>query len=79
MRWTRALTYVAVAAVLATIYIVTAPPPPPSPASPAAARARRPPAIDSLRLEAGGRTVRATRSGASGKSSNRRAPRCRRT
>jgi hypothetical protein len=64
MRWTRVLTYVAVAAVLATIYIVTAPPPPPSPASPAAApRAAPTPAIDSLRLEAGGRTVRATRSG----------------
>lgn len=61
MRWTRALAYVVVAAVLATIYVVTAPPPPPSPAALPPAREAPTPAIDSLRLETEGRTVRATR------------------
>jgi Domain of unknown function (DUF4340) len=63
MRWTRALAYVLVAAVLATVYVVTAPPPPPSPASLPPPPEAPPPAIDSFRLETGGRTVRATRTG----------------
>jgi hypothetical protein len=61
MRWTRALTYAVIAAVLATVYIVTAPPPPPSPSSMPPPREAPTPAINSLRLESAGRTVRATR------------------
>lgn len=62
MSWPRALAYVVIAAVLGAVYFATAPPPapPPAPAVP------EPPApglsIDSMRLEADGRTVHATRS-----------------
>jgi Domain of unknown function (DUF4340) len=63
MSWPRALVYLLIAGMLGTIYVVTAPPPPPPPA--AAPEASAPEvAIDSMRLEAGGRTVRATRSDA---------------
>jgi hypothetical protein len=61
MRWTRALTYVVVAAVLATVYLVTSPPPPPSPASLPPPREAPTPGVDSIRLETQGRTIRATR------------------
>lgn len=62
MPWTRALAYLCLGAVLATLYFVTAPPPPPSLAT--APATRGPGAtVDSVRLEAGGRTVRATRVG----------------
>lgn len=64
MSWPRALAYLVAAIVLASVYFATAPLPPPSPA------ADEPPArggpgssVDSVRLESGGRTVRATRAG----------------
>jgi hypothetical protein len=64
MSWPRALAYLIVAAVLATVYLATAPPPPPSPAA-AVPRAPGPPpagpAIDSVHLQAGGRSLRARR------------------
>jgi len=68
MSWSRALAYLVVAAVLATAYFTTAPPPPPSLASAAAPTpgtgpSAPVPTIDSIRLEAGGRTVRAVRDG----------------
>ena len=62
MSWQRALAYVLVAALLATAYLATAPPRPPSPAAVPAAEGPGP-SIDSVRLDAGSRTVRATRSG----------------
>ena len=62
MSWPRALAYVLVAAVLAIAYAATAPPPPPSPAA-APAPEGPGPSIDSVRLDAGARTVRATRTG----------------
>jgi hypothetical protein len=62
MSWARALVYVIAAAVLAIAYVATAPPPPPSPAA-APAPEGPGPSIDSMRLDAGDRTVRATRTG----------------
>jgi hypothetical protein len=60
MPWSRALGYMVLAAVLGAIYLATAPPPPPlvdsaEPAAPGLA-------IESVRIDADGRTVRATRS-----------------
>ncbi len=62
MSWPRALAYAVIAAVLATAYFATAPPPRPSPAAASAPDEPRP-TIDAVRLEAGGRIVRATRAG----------------
>src|SRR5262245_23246293 len=64
MSWPRALGYLVAAIVLASVYFATAPPPPPSPASeePAASGGAGS-SVDSVRLETGGRTVRATRAG----------------
>ena len=64
MSWPRALAYLVVAAVLVSVYFATAPPPPPSPAA-AVPKASGPPpagpAIDSVHLEAGSRSLRARR------------------
>ena len=60
MPWSRALGYVLLAAVLGAIYLATAPPPPPlldTAESPTPALG-----IESVRIDADGRTVRATRS-----------------
>jgi hypothetical protein len=64
MSWPRALVYVLIAGILGTVYFATAPPPPPPPAAAAAEASAPEVAIDSMRLEVGGRTVRATRSDA---------------
>ena len=61
MPWTRALLYVLVSAVLVAVYTATAPPPPPSPASAPPPPDAPTPSIDTLRLEARGRMVRAAR------------------
>jgi len=66
MSWPRALAYLAVAMVLGTVYFATAPAPPPSPASAPAGAAsadRSRVDIDTIRLDAAGRTVRARRVG----------------
>ena len=64
MSWPRALGYLVAAIVLASVYFATAPPPPPSPASEEpAAHGGAGSSVDSIRLETGGRTVRATRAG----------------
>jgi hypothetical protein len=62
MSWPRALGYLLVAVVLATAYLTTAPPPPPSPAE-APPDDGRGSAVDSVHLQVGDRTVRATRIG----------------
>jgi hypothetical protein len=67
MSWSRALAYVIVAALLASVYLATAPPAPPSPAvavPKASSSGPAEPPISSVLLEAGGRTLRARRDGA---------------
>jgi Domain of unknown function (DUF4340) len=60
MAWSRALVYALLAAVLGALYVATAPPPPPQLN---AAESPTPGlAIESVQIDADGRTVRATRS-----------------
>lgn len=64
MSWPRALAYLVVGIVLGAVYFLTAPPPPPSRASAPASAGQGPGStVDSIHLEAGERTVRATRIG----------------
>jgi len=65
MSWPHALAYLAVAMVLGTVYLATAPmsPPPVSPSSKVTATGSAPAGIDTIRLDADGRTVRARRVG----------------
>ena len=65
MSWPRALAYVGVALVLALVYFAVSPPAAPLPAGAVSeSAAEQPhPAIDSVRIDAGNRTVRAQRAG----------------